>query len=141
MEILLVEDNLIDAKLAIAALKKGEIKHRLTLIRDGEEALEFLQQQGKFVRAPRPDLILLDLFLPRINGRELLHQLKQDENLQSIPVVILTASDVEDDRIDCGDHHVDSFMTKPVNLDKFLDVVRQLKRYWLEADVILPQVD
>ena len=141
MEILLVEDNLIDAKLAIAALKKGEIKHRLTLIRDGEEALEFLQQRGKFARAPRPDLILLDLLLPRINGRELLHQLKQDEKLQSIPVVVLTASDIEDDRIDCEHHHVDSFMTKPVNLDKFLDVVRQLKRYWLEADVILPHVD
>jgi CheY-like chemotaxis protein len=140
MEILLVEDNLIDAKLAIAALKTGDIQHRLTLIRDGEEALEFLEQRGKFIRAPRPDLILLDLFLPRVDGRELLRQIKHDDNLQSIPVVILTASEFEDDRVDCEHLHVDSYMTKPVNLDKFLDVVRQLKKFWL-ADVILPQVD
>ena len=140
MEILLVEDNLIDAKLAISALKKGDIQHRLTLIRDGEEALEFLEQRGKFVRAPRPDLILLDLFLPRVDGRGLLRQLKQRQGLQSIPIVVLTASEFDDDRADCEHLQVDSYMTKPVNLDKFLDVVKELKRYWL-ADVILPQVD
>jgi CheY-like chemotaxis protein len=137
MEILLVEDGLVDASVTIGALKRGQIQHRMTLIRDGAEAMEFLRQQGKFSRAPRPDLILLDLGLPKLDGRQVLQEIKADESLSSIPVVIMTSSDDEEDRVQSEMLGVDSFITKPVDLDKFLSVVRQLKRY-LHADLILP---
>lgn len=137
MEILLVEDGLMDARVTIEALRGGGIQHRLTLIRDGEEALAFLHQSGHFARAPRPDLILLDLMLPKKCGVEVLTELRSDPLLKSIPVVVLTASDAADDRTRCELLEVDSYITKPVNLQKFLAVVRQLKRFWLD-DVILP---
>lgn len=137
MEILLVEDGLMDARVTIEALRSGGIQHRLTLIRDGEEALAFLHQSGRFARAPRPDLILLDLMLPKKTGVEVLTELRGDAKLRSIPVVVLTASDAEEDRTRCEELQVDSYIPKPVNLGKFLDVVRQLKRFWLD-DVILP---
>ncbi len=137
MEILLVEDNLMDARIAIEALKSADIKHRLTLLRDGDEALEFLYKTGKFARAPRPDLILLDLELPKRDGREVLTELKSDFDLSSIPVVILTASKAHEDVVRSEQLEVDSYMTKPVDLKKFLGMVRELKSCWL-ADVILP---
>lgn len=137
MEILLVEDGLVDARVTIGALKRGQIQHRLTLIRDGAEAMEFLRQEGKFLRAPRPDLILLDLGLPKLDGRQVLQEIKADDLLTSIPVVIMTSSDDEEDRVQSELLGVDSFITKPVDLEKFLSVVRQLKRY-LHADLILP---
>jgi CheY-like chemotaxis protein len=140
MEILLVEDNLADARLAIEALRDGCVKHRLTLVRDGCEALEFLNREGRFSRAPRPDLILLDLELPRKDGREVLSEVKSDFELKEIAVVILTASKDDEDRLRSQLLHVDSYMTKPVNLDQFLRVVRELKKYWL-ADVILPATE
>ena len=140
MEILLVEDSLADACLAIGALKNGQVQHRLTLIRDGEEAMEFLHQEGKFIRAPRPDLILLDLILPKKDGLEVLAEVKEDYELKDIPVVILTGSQDEEDRLRCEFLQVDAFIPKPVNLDKFLAVVKQLKRFWLE-DVILPSLE
>ena len=115
----------------------GGIQHRLTLIRDGEEALAFLHQDGRFARAPRPDLILLDLMLPKKGGVEVLTDLRSDPLLKNIPVVVLTASDADDDRSRCESLEVDSYITKPVNLQKFLAVIRQLKRFWLD-DVILP---
>src|SRR6185437_4800433 len=90
MEILLVEDGLVDARVTIAALRKGMIQHRLTLNRDGLEAMEFLRQEGKFARAPRPDLILLALCLPKKDGREVLAEIKADDSLRSIPVVVMT---------------------------------------------------
>lgn len=139
MEILLVEDGLVDARVTIAALKKGEIQHRLTLIRDGQEALEFLRQEGKFARAPRPDLILLDLCLPKLDGRQLLSEIKSDMDLKSIPVVIMTSSDDEEDRLQSESLGIDSFITKPIDMGKFLAVVRQLRRF-LHADLILPSV-
>jgi len=137
MEILLVEDGLVDASVTIGALKKGQIQHRMTLIRDGAEAMEFLRQDGKFARAPRPDLILLDLGLPKKDGRQVLQEVKADETLSGIPVVIMTSSDDEEDRIQSELLGVDAFVTKPVDFEKFLTVVRQLKRY-LHADLILP---
>lgn len=137
MEILLVEDGLVDARVTIGALKKGQIQHRMTLILDGAEALEFLHQNGKFARAPRPDLILLDLGLPKIDGRQVLQEVKADETLSSIPVVIMTGSDDEEDRVHSEMLGVDAFITKPVDFEKFLTVIRQLKRY-LHADLILP---
>jgi two-component system, chemotaxis family, response regulator Rcp1 len=138
MEILLIEDNLADACAAIVALKEGKIQHRLTLICDGMEAMEFLHQEGKFVRAPRPDLILLDLQLPYKDGREVLQEIKADYDLKNIAVVILTASQDEQDKLHSELLHVDSYVTKPVDLEKFLSLVKQLrKQYWLR-DVILP---
>ena len=137
MEILLVEDGLVDAQVTIAALKKGQVRHRLTLIRDGEEALEFLFRQGKFARAPRPDLVLLDLGLPKLDGRQVLAHIKASDELKSLPVVIMTSSDDEEDRLQSELLGVDSFIVKPVDLEKFIQVVRQLRRF-LHAEVILP---
>jgi CheY-like chemotaxis protein len=137
MEILLVEDALVDASVTIGALRRGQVQHRMTLIRDGAEAMEFLRQEGKFARAPRPDLILLDLGLPKLDGRQVLQQIKAHDTLSSIPVVIMTSSDDEEDRVQSEMLGVDSFITKPVDFEKFLSVIRQLKRY-LHADLILP---
>lgn len=140
MEIALIEDNLRDAGLTIEALRSGKVEHRLTILCDGEEALEFLRRQGQFARAPRPDLILLDLHLPKIDGLEVLAEIKADDDLQGIPVVVLTGSDDERDRWRCQILSVVTFLTKPVNLEKFLGLVKQLEKHWL-ADVILPAVE
>jgi CheY-like chemotaxis protein len=119
------------------ALKDGQIKHRLTLVRDGEEALAFLHQEKWFSRAPRPDLILLDLNLPRKDGREVLTEIKQDYDLKEIPVVVLTASPDEEDRLRSQLLHVEGFMQKPVDLAEFISLIKQLRTYW-HSDVILP---
>ena len=140
MEILLVEDSLMDARVTIEALRDGHVQHRLTLVRDGEEAIHFLRQEGRFARAPRPDLILLDLMLPKKTGLEVLAELQENFELKQIPVVVLTASENEADRSRCAFFDVDSYITKPVNLDKFLNVIKELKRCWRE-DVIVPSVE
>lgn len=137
MEILLVEDSLTDARLAIEALKHGEIKHRLTLVRDGAEALAFLERRDMFVRAPRPDLILLDLQLPKVDGRELLSAVRAEPSLRSMPVVILTSSNAHKDHVRSELSQVDGYLVKPINVDEFVALVRQLKHFW-HADVILP---
>ncbi len=138
MEILLVEDSLTFARIAFGALKNGGVQHRLTWVSDGEEAVEFLNQRGKFSRAPRPDLILLDLSLPKKDGREVLLEVKSDESLKQIPVVIMTASTDAYDMQRSEELHVQSYMTKPLNLEKFLHLVKELNRYWHE-DMILPE--
>jgi CheY-like chemotaxis protein len=139
MEILLVEDDLLQARLAIEALKRGRIQHRMTLVRDGQEALGFLRREGVFARAPLPDLILLDLRLPKVDGLEVLQAVKADDTLQQIPVVIMTASEEEEDRLRCQMLSIEAYMTKPVRLRDFLALVKDLKRFWHE-DVILPSV-
>lgn len=140
MEILLVEDNLMDAHTTIDALRAGQIKHRLTLMRDGAEAMEFLHREGRFARAPRPDLVLLDLVLPKKDGIQVLTEIREEDQLSAIPVVVLTASDDDSDRQRCEFLHIDAFIPKPVNLEKFLEVIRQLKRFWLN-DVVLPGIN
>jgi CheY-like chemotaxis protein len=137
MEILLVEDSLTDARLAIEALRQGNIKHRLTLVRDGDEAMAFLERRGMFARAPRPDLVLLDLQLPQLDGRDVLSTLRADEKLRPIPVVILTASKAHADIVRSELLQVDGYLVKPLNVSEFLALVRQLKHLW-HADVILP---
>jgi CheY-like chemotaxis protein len=137
MEILLIEDNFTDAALTIRALERGQVRHRLTLVRDGAEALEFLRRQGRFARAPRPDLILLDLNLPRIDGRELLSDLKSDDDLSAIPVVIMTGSEDYEDELRSQRLNVEGYVTKPIDMPKFLGIVKELKDYWM-SDVILP---
>jgi two-component system, chemotaxis family, response regulator Rcp1 len=137
MEVLLVEDSLLDARLTINALKKGSLQHRLTLILDGQEAMEFLLQQGRFALAPRPDLILLDLLLPKMNGLEVLAEVKRHPDLKDIPIVILTAADDADIRDQVESYQVEHFIRKPVNFDGFLRVVKELKHHW-HHDLILP---
>jgi CheY-like chemotaxis protein len=140
MEILLVEDSLIDAKLTIAALRKGDLHHRLTLIRDGEEALEFLLRAGKFAHAPRPDLILLDLNLPKKDGIDLLTEMRGNYDLKDIPVVVLTAADDLATKARVELYHVEHYLTKPINFDRFLEAVRKLRKHW-RHDLILPSLD
>ena len=138
MEILLVEDALEDAGITIDALKQGHVRCRVSLVRDGEAALEFLYHRRLYARAPRPDLILLDLHLPKRSGREVLEEVKADQALERIPVVVLTTSIVHEQILREQDLHVESYLTKPVDLEHFVSVVRSLRRYLL-ADVILPR--
>ncbi len=140
MEILLVEDSLMDAQVTMRALRDGQVKHRMTLVVNGEEAVEFLKRVGRFARAPRPDIVLLDLNLPKRDGLEVLSDIRSDFDLKGLPVVILTASDDESVKEQCEHLQIDAFMTKPVNLQKFLAVIKDVKRLLLE-DVILPAVE
>src|SRR5262245_31023125 len=140
MEILLVEDNRMDAHFAIRALEKANFKHRCTLVVNGEEAMDYLLRRGIFARAPRPDLILLDLGLPKKDGREVLAEIRDDDRLREIPVVVLTGSTDEADIAHTQMLQVESYLVKPVNLTKLLDVIRELKRFWMHG-VILPTVE
>ncbi len=137
MEVLLVEDDLEDAGLAFEALRQGEVPCRISLVRDGEEALEFLRRVGRFARVPRPDIILLDIQLPKLDGREVLAQVKADESLKTIPIVVMTVSRTHEEILKSENLHVESYLTKPFDLQQFLAVVKSLRRYLLD-DVILP---
>ena len=137
IDILLVEDNEGDVRLTIEALRDGKISNQLSVARDGFEALAFVRREGRFAAAPRPGLILLDLDLPLKDGRQVLVDLKVDPILSAIPVVILTASQAQTDVLRAHQLDARAYITKPVDLEKFLSVVRQLKRY-LHADLILP---
>jgi two-component system, chemotaxis family, response regulator Rcp1 len=138
MEILMVEDNLEDAGMTIDALHKGEVPCRISLVRDGEEALEFLFKKNRFRSAPRPDLILLDLQLPKLDGREVLLQVKADESLKRIPVVVLTSSRIHQEILQSENLNVESYLIKPCDLAEFYRVVKSLRKYML-TDVVLPQ--
>jgi len=140
MEILLVEDSLEDAGLTIRALREGQVECRVSLVRDGEEAMDFLHQKGVYAKTPRPDLILLDLQLPKKDGREVLAEVRADEQLQGVPVVVLTASQVHEEVLKSEKLEVDSYMVKPVDLKQFITVVKKLRRFWLD-EVILPPLD
>jgi two-component system response regulator len=140
MEILLVEDNFQDAGMTIRALRQGDFKCRVSLVGDGEEAMRFLNRTEIFARAPRPDLVLLDMQLPKKDGRQVLTEIRGDDELKSVPVVVLTASLVHKAILEAEKLHVDGFMTKPVSWDQFISVVKSLRRSWL-ADVVLPPMD
>ena len=131
IEILLVEDNPGDIRLTREALRDGKIYNNLYVARDGVEAMAFLRKTGQYAHAPRPDLILLDLNLPRKDGHEVLAEVKTDENLRRIPVVILTTSQAEEDIIKTYDLHVNCYITKPVDLDQFVKIVRSIEDFWL----------
>jgi CheY-like chemotaxis protein len=130
IEILLVEDSPDDADLTIDALRDGRVRNRITHVEDGVEALALLRREGKYADAQRPDLILLDLNLPRKNGREVLAEVKSDPNLLRIPVVVMTSSDDERDILDAYNHHVNCYVTKPVDLDQFIGVVKSIEQFW-----------
>ena len=137
IEILLVEDNPADVLLTKRALKSGKVLHNLHVANDGEAALAFLRDV-EYGRAPRPDLILLDLNLPKVNGREVLEYIKSNAAFASIPVVILTTSNADDDILESYELHANSFITKPVDWPQFMNVIRLLEEYWFTI-VRLPQ--
>ena len=130
IEVLLVEDSPDDADLTIDALRNGRVRNRITHVEDGIQAMAFLRQEGKYAAAPRPDLILLDLNLPRKSGREVLAEVKQDPDLRRIPVVIMTSSDDEKDILAAYNLYVNCYVTKPVDLDQFIGVVKSIEHFW-----------
>ena len=131
VEILLVEDNPGDVRLTLEAFKENKMHNNLHVVGDGVEALAFLRREDQYADVPRPDLILLDLNLPKKDGREVLTDIKDDENLRRIPVVILTTSRAEEDILKTYDLHVNCYITKPVDLDEFIRVMRSIEDFWL----------
>jgi len=138
IEILLVEDNEGDARLAIEALKEAKVKNQLHWVKDGEEALAFLRREGEYADAPRPDVVLLDLNLPKVDGREVLAAVKADPDLKRIPIVILTVSQAEEDIIKSYNLHANCYITKPLDLDQFMRVVRAIESFWLSIVKLPP---
>ncbi len=130
IEVLLVEDNPDDADLTVDALRDGRVHNRVTVVEDGVEAMAYLRREGKYRAAPRPDLILLDLNLPRKNGREVLAEVKQDPDLRRIPVVVMTSSDDEKDVLAAYNLYVNCYITKPVDLNQFLAVIKSIEHFW-----------
>jgi two-component system, chemotaxis family, response regulator Rcp1 len=131
IEILLIEDNAGDARLAREALRDGKVANNLSWVADGVEALAYLRREGKHESAPRPDLILLDLNLPRKDGREVLSEIKADDKLKRIPVVILTTSQAEEDILKAYHLNANCYISKPVDLDQFIKVVKCIEDFWL----------
>ena len=138
IEILLVEDNPGVVRLTKEALKEGKVYSNLHTVKDGVEAMEFLRRQGKYKDAPRPDIILLDLNLPRKDGREVLEEIKSDELLKRIPVVVLTTSKAEEDVLRTYNLHANCYVTKPVDLEKFMVVVKSIDVFWLTVVTLPP---
>jgi len=136
---LLVEDNPGDVRLTKEALKEGKVMNVLNTVGDGEEALAYLRRQGVYTQATRPDLILLDLNLPRKSGREVLAEIKDDPDLKRIPVVILTISEAEQDIIKSYNLHANCYITKPVNLEQFIGVVKSIEDFWLTVVMLPPR--
>jgi two-component system, chemotaxis family, response regulator Rcp1 len=132
IEILLVEDNPGDARLTREGLRDAKVRNNLHVVPDGVEALTFLRRQGKHAAVPKPDLILLDLNLPKKDGREVLEEIKQDEQFRHIPIVILTTSQAEQDIIASYRLRANAYVTKPVDLEQFLKVVKSIEHFWLE---------
>lgn len=131
VEILLVEDNRSDARLAVEAFQDARVSNRVSIVEDGMAALAFLRREGPYAQAPRPDLILLDLNLPKMNGQEVLAEIKQDVDLRRIPVIILTTSRAEQDIARSYDLHANCYITKPVDLEQFLRAVQAIEDFWL----------
>jgi two-component system, chemotaxis family, response regulator Rcp1 len=131
IEILLVEDNPGDVRLTMEALKEGRVTNHLQIAMDGEEAMDILRRQGKYSDAVRPDLILLDLNLPKKDGREVLVEIKSDDLFKTIPVVVLTMSKAEEDILRTYLHHANCYITKPIDMDQFLGVMKQIENFWL----------
>jgi chemotaxis family two-component system response regulator Rcp1 len=138
IEILLVEDSPSDAALTIEALKQGRIANRLSHVDDGVEALDFLRQHNKYADAPRPDLIMLDLNLPRKDGREVLAEIKNDPDLKIIPIIVLTTSRSDKDILQSYKLNCNCYITKPVDFTHFIEVIKSIENFWLTV-VTLPQ--
>ena len=139
IEILLVEDNPGDARLTREAFADASVSNNLSVVGDGEQAMAFLRRQGSYASAPRPDLILLDLNLPRKSGREVLEDVKTDPALLSIPIVVMTTSEADTDILNSYHHHANAYVTKPVDLDRFIDVVSKIEGFWLTVAKLPPE--
>ena len=137
-KILLVEDNPGDAELAREALENSKFINELFVVDDGVQAVEYLYQRGRYDKAPRPDIILLDLNLPRMDGREVLARIKNDEDLKTIPVVILTSSEADEDILRSYKLHANCYIKKPLDIDQFFLVVKNIKEFWMSI-VVLPR--
>lgn len=137
IDILLVEDNPGDVDLAREALGMGKLHNTLHVVQDGVAAMDFLRKTGKYVNAPRPDLMILDLNLPKKDGRQVLAEIKEDEDLKRIPVIILTSSRAEEDVLRSYNLHANCYITKPMDMKQFLHVVQSIEEFWLSI-VVLP---
>jgi CheY-like chemotaxis protein len=131
VEILLAEDNPGDVKLTEKALDRGQVLNNLHVVNDGVEALAFLHREGEYANVPRPDLLLLDLNMPKKDGKEVLNEIKSDDDLKRIPVVVLTSSAAEEDIVQSYELHANAYLTKPVDFDGFLDIVGRIEDFWL----------
>ena len=138
IEILLVEDSATDVLLTREAFQDGKIRNVLHVVEHGEDALSFLRNEGMYADAPRPDLILLDLNLPRMDGREVLAKIKAEEGLKQIPVVVLTTSKHEEDILESYNLHANCFITKPVDFEKFTEVVGKIEQFWFTVVTLPP---
>jgi len=130
IEILLVEDNPAEVRLTVEGLKEARIANKLSAVNDGQSAIEYLRRRGEYASAPRPDLILLDLNLPGIDGRTVLRTIKEDPELKVIPVVIITSSEAETDIIKSYEDHANCFISKPIDFEGFTRVVRSIEHFW-----------
>ena len=139
IDILVVEDNPGDALLIREVLKSNKIYNTLNIVKDGEEAMDFLYRKGKFAEAPQPDLILLDLNLPKMDGRQVLAKIKSDDKLKQIPVVIMTMSQAEEDILKSYKLHANCYVTKPINLDQFVKVVESIEDFWFSLVKLPPK--
>ena len=139
VDILLIEDNPGDVRLTREALKEAKLAINLKVANDGLEAMKMLHQEGEYANLPLPDLVLLDLNMPKMDGREVLHQIKTDENLKRIPVVVLTTSAADKDVLQAYGQHANCYITKPVELDQFMEIVKSIEDFWLTV-VKLPKV-
>ena len=139
VEILLVEDNLGDIRLTQEALRESKFHNQLHVVRDGMEAMQFLRHEGNFAQAPRPDLILLDLNLPRKDGREVLQDIKSDDDLRRIPVVVLTTSEADEDILRSYNLHANCYITKPVDLYRFIAIVQTIEQFWFQVVKLPPE--
>ena len=139
INILLVEDSPGDVLLTREALRDARVVNELAVAEDGEQAMAFLRREGEHANAPRPDIVLLDLNLPRKDGREVLAEIKADEDLRRIPVIVLTTSSADEDVLHAYDNHVNSYIRKPVDLDRFMKVVRSIEDYWIGFVALPPQ--
>ncbi len=140
MDILLVEDNPGDARLASEAFKEGGSQTRLHVVQDGVEAMAFMRGQGAYASMPRPDLVLLDLNLPRMDGREVLAEIKRDETLKRTPVIILTTSQADTDILRGYDLYANCYIVKPVDFDRFIEVVKGIEAFWRNLVRLPPQM-
>ena len=138
IKILLVEDQPADVRLTEEVMKQGKVANELYVADDGEKAMEFLRKEGEYADKPRPDLVILDLNLPRMDGKEVLQAIKTDPDLLKIPVLMLTTSAAERDVLDAYSHHVNAYITKPIDLDEFVEVVSSIEQFWLSI-VRLPK--
>jgi CheY-like chemotaxis protein len=139
VEILLAEDNPNDIELTRRAFEKGKILNNLHVVKNGVEAMQFLRREGEYADAPRPDIVLLDLEMPRKGGLEVLEDMEDDRSLRKIPVVVLTSSEAEQDIVESYRHNANAYLTKPVGYQEFKDIVRQIETFWFDIVKLPPE--